>query len=493
MLRVPQFFKVFTPDDIRFPHEMQTNAELIAYANWMLRPKPSKPVEIYMICDIIQSVFTFGACAYVMLKKGRMKDARFLTLCKSAWGTPRSPISNLVGKRRKGLLSPGLSLMHLPIPHSAWVMNTFMISVGVAMVGYNMAITVLNARQRNWTHQAQNDVYHRLLIKQHTQEWLDSPPTEEDLYLVRLGVCGLENVFRLCCAALASYIVLIGITVAMLVLYAIPNHIFLIDHLCRIFPDKDFQQPDKRTLLTNIATLWKIGLPRNLQGPTYAAFKKTWMVTIVGHSQALLILLGLLTFAVPPLYLIMGPWSNMLTGKSSDHQVTFTVSYVITAAFVTATWIMALSAMLTFDDIFNTVSDLGNSRGGSAQTIYNRRDGPSISVGVSHGSNVATGLPSPQSPTFVQAPTQLRPMPSFSPSSAGSQGEKTFGDDMYGDDDNCNRVLVVIETTVHVDDADVEAPPADEYHSSADMYPRPPLVTAPRAKTYRFLGRAKSQ
>lgn len=390
MLYIPNLFKTIPVEAVKIPAWIHTNADLIDYANGLLRPCPSSSIEIYMICDIVQSIITFCCCAYVMLKKGRMKDARFVTLCRSPFGTyivpnviwtllslfgvylvswgmgfcswiiyvqwtdrplvewlwyiplpwlplmlaafyatygfvitcsPRSPISNLGGTRRKGVLTSRLSLIHLPLPHSAWVMNTFVLGVGIIMVVYNLVITSLNGKARAWTHRAQNDVYHQLLLKPHTQEWLDAVPSDETLLLVRRGVCGLQNVYRWCCAALASYVVLIAVTTLMLVLYSIPNHISLLDHLCRIFPDKDLEQPARRTLWTNMRTLWKIGSPRNLHGPSYSAFKKTWMMTMIGHSCVFAILGGVLLFSVAPVYLIFVPWNGIYHGRSSTNQV----------------------------------------------------------------------------------------------------------------------------------------------------------------------------
>ncbi|TKY86249.1 hypothetical protein EX895_005074 [Sporisorium graminicola] len=530
MWYLPNFFRNVTVEQVHLPYEMRTNAEVLAYANAYFRPRPSRPVEIYMMCDIAQSIITFCCCTYVLLKKGRMKDARIVTLCQSPSGvyivpnviftlvgmfsvylctfaifcayilyvqfsqhplgdwlfyiplpwlplalaafystygfvitcSPRSPISNLIGKRRKGLVSPRLSLMHLPLPHSAWVMNAFMLSVGILMVVYNIVITTFSGIARNRTHEAQNDVYGRLLTKVHSQDWLNATPTEETLLLVRRGACSLMNVYRWCCAALASYVALIVITAAMLVLYSIPNHIFLLDHLCHIFPDKDRKQPAIGTLLGNIKTLWKMGSPRNLQGPSYSAFKKTWMITMVGHSCTIAILAGVLLFSVAPIYLIF-----------------------------------SIATTLTFDDIFNSVSGLGNPKG---TTSFNRNH-HSLSVSAGPSSTMSTGIPSPQSPTFatssqspalLTSPSQLRPMPSFTPSSIGSQGEKTFADEMRGDP-RIIRVLVVTETTVHVDYEDIEAVAVEDgIHSSADMCPGALPVCLLAAKPRSFLSRNKS-
>ena len=405
MLRLPNMFKAIRLDELQYPYEMKTNAQLIDFANTMIRPRPSRPVEIYMILDIAQSLFTFGVCAYVMLKRGRMKDARFFTFRKSPSGTfivpnailvvlslfgcyllswmifsawivfgvqfrnrplvewlfyiplpwlplglaafygaygfvitcsPRSPLSNLLGKKGEGLLTSNRGWMYLPLPQSALLMNTFMVSVGVVMVGYNFVLTALNGRRMASTHQVQRDVYSRLLVPHHSQEWLDAAPTEETLMLVRLGWQGLGNVYLLCCAAVASYMVIIVLTVAMLVLYALPNQIFMLENLCRIYPDHDLNQPQQRSLLGTLRMLWKIGSPRKLQGSTFSAFKKTWMMTVVGHSQVILILGGLLTYAVPPFYLFFVPWNNYFAGKSSDHQVMFIVAYAISVAFLTA-------------------------------------------------------------------------------------------------------------------------------------------------------------
>lgn len=76
-----------TPEELHFPYPMETNAQLIDFANLMLRPHPSKAVKVFMIIDIIQCVITFIACAHVVAKKGRMRDAKIFTLRKSAYGT----------------------------------------------------------------------------------------------------------------------------------------------------------------------------------------------------------------------------------------------------------------------------------------------------------------------------------------------------------------------------------------------------------------------
>ncbi len=183
------------------------------------------------------------------------------------------------------------------------------------------------------------------------------------------------NVFRCCCLALGSYIAIIIISIFQLVLYAVPNHIFLFQHLCRIFPDS-VPENCQGSMWNQCRMLLTVGWPRNLKGSSYAAYKKTWMVTMVGHSQALLLLGAICTFSVPPIYLFFAPWSNAYALRSSDHQVMFIVAYVICVALVGAFWITSFSAVLTFDDIFKTVAGMDietTSQSSSQPTTEDRR------------------------------------------------------------------------------------------------------------------------
>ena len=184
--------RLFAIDELHFPYEMKTNAQLIEFSNLLLRPRPSQAVEALMMVDIVQSVLTLALCARVVIQKRRIQDLRVFTLRESPYGTfvvpnavwvllvgvctyllgwagfcsyivfvqktnrplkeylwfipfpwlplalpafysaygfvitcsPRSPISNLRAHVAK---HGGLSWIHLPIPHSALVMNTLMI------------------------------------------------------------------------------------------------------------------------------------------------------------------------------------------------------------------------------------------------------------------------------------------------------------------------------------------------------------------------------
>lgn len=87
MVWLPNLLRPIRPDEWHFPYEFKTNRELIAFGNSMLRPHPSKAVEIYMICDVVQCLITFCACAYTLAKKGRMRNIRLFALRKSPYGT----------------------------------------------------------------------------------------------------------------------------------------------------------------------------------------------------------------------------------------------------------------------------------------------------------------------------------------------------------------------------------------------------------------------
>ncbi|KAJ1577068.1 hypothetical protein NDA11_004129 [Ustilago hordei] len=543
MSHVPMMLRPIKPEDLVFPHEMNTNRDLLAFANLMIRPPPSKPVEIFMICDIVQCLITLFACTNVMVKKGRMRDFRIITLRKSPYGTfivpnaiwilltgmvvylvewtvfctwivfvqktnrplaewlwyipfpwlslaysawaagygfvltcsPRSPISNLLGRRKQEFSGSSLSWYHLPIPHSAWLMNTFFVSVTVAMFGYNIVVTAFAGKQLASTHERPRDIM-ALLFGQpftHSEAWLNDVPTQEMLDLVKVGWAAMMNVFRICCVALASYLVLTTMTIVVAFLYSVPNQLFLMDHLCRIFPDVPAEQGmRKRSASENIKMLWKIGLPRNLKGPSYSAFKKTWMVTMIGHWQSILLLAAVSAFIVPPWFLFFVPWTNAYEGRSSDHQVMFIVAYTISVAFLSAGWVTGLSATLTYDEIFKAIAGLGNGHitdplSSSSQESSMPRHSRSF-LGKFPGAKLILPPPSLtrskslQSPTSSQSPGLLRPMPSFTPSSADSH--ITEKDDIPLDDyrypspvNNGNKLTIVTETTITVHHDDLEA------------------------------------
>ncbi|SPC61344.1 related to membrane protein Dik6 [Ustilago sp. UG-2017b] len=556
MSHVPMMLRPIKPEDLVFPHEMNTNRDLLAFANLMIRPPPSKPVEVFMICDIVQCLITLFVCANVMVKKGRMRDFRIITLRKSPYGTfivpnaiwilltgmvlylvewtvfctwivfvqktnrplaewlwyipfpwlcltysawaagygfvltcsPQSPISNLLGRRKQEFCGSSLSWYHLPIPHSAWLMNTFFISVTVAMFGYNIVVTAFAGKQLASTHERPRDIM-ALLFGQpftHSEAWLNDVPTQEMMDLVKVSWAAMMNVFRICCVALASYLVLATMAIVVAVLYSVPNQLFLMDHLCRIFPDAPAEQGmRKRSASENIKMLWKIGLPRNLKGPSYSAFKKTWMVTMIGHSQSILLLAAVLAFVVPSWYLFFVPWTNAYEGRSSDHQIMFIVAYTITAAFLTAGWVTGLSATLTYDEIFKAIAGLGNGHitdplSSASQESSMPRHSRSF-LGKFPGAKQILPPPSLtrskslQSPKSSQSPGLLRPMPSFTPSADSHITEK---DDIPLDDyqypspvNNGNKLTIVTETTITVHHDDLEANMSGP--ESVPTYPNP--------------------
>lgn len=276
--------------------------------------------------------------------------------------------------------------------------------------------------------------------------------------------------------------VLIVIILGMLILYSVPNQIFLMNHLCRIYPDGAPKGCEGAGVLANVRMLQRIGWPRNLKGSTYAAFKRTWMMTIVGHSQAILLIGGVAAFAVPPFFLFFVPWNNAFQGKSSDHQVMFIVAYTITVAFITAGWVTGLAATLTFDDIFRAVSGIGSAQteaSGSRQSSSTHRHVRKSTCG-----KRSTIGPSGISTLRDPASDCLRPMQSFATSSAGSNaGEKTDFDDEV-DTPSSDKLYVVTETTVHVEH-DVEA--AQESDSiQMDTLPAHSLPAASTQVTEQF-------
>ncbi|SPO27333.1 related to membrane protein Dik6 [Ustilago trichophora] len=469
-----RMMRPITPEELHFPYPMETNAQLIDFAKFMVRPTLSKPVQVFMIIDIIQCVITFIGCAHVVVKKGRMRDVKIFTLRKSAYGTfivpnavwatsrstgilqcPRSPISNLSGHAKPGK-------MHLPIPHSATLMNTFIIIVGLAMVGWNVAITSLNGHQRNLTRIRSRSVDEIFLLPSHTQAFLDAVPTQEMLTLVKLYWCDTMNVFRWCCVALGSFVVLVIMIIVLLALWSIPNHLFLVDKLCSIFPDSIPEKKEHRSAWDNLVMLWRIGWPKNLKGIHYAAFKRTWMMTMIGHSQSLLLLGGVVSFIFPPIFLFLVPWTNAYTGRSSDHQIMFMITYVISVAFLLAGWVTGLSATLTFDEIFRAVSGLGNEQNCQQSQVSSETHISSLpqhSRAINRKFFGATIVP-PSPTTFDEtlSPVLLRPMPSFTLSSTSSETTLAYCDEKshHPQRNNTNKVLITTETSIHMDHQDLE-------------------------------------
>lgn len=87
MVRIPNLTRSIRLDEFHMPSGIATNAQLIDFANSIIRPHPSKAVEIYMLCDVVQCLITFVACAYVLMKKGRLQNVRIFTLRTSPHGT----------------------------------------------------------------------------------------------------------------------------------------------------------------------------------------------------------------------------------------------------------------------------------------------------------------------------------------------------------------------------------------------------------------------
>lgn len=393
--------------------------------------------------------------------------------------------------------------MHLPIPHSAALMNTIIIIVGLVMVGWNVVITSLNGHQRNLTHVHGRNVYEILLLPSHTQAFLDAAPTQEMLTLVKLGWCDLMNVFRWCCVALGSFIMLMIMIMVLLAFWSIPNHLFLVDNLCSIFPDSIPEKKEHRSAWDNLVMLWRIGWPKNLKGIHYAAFKRTWMMTMIGHSQSLLLLGGVASFTFPPVFLFLVPWTNAYAGRSSDLQVMFMVTYVISVAFLLAGWVTGLSATLTFDDIFRAVSGLGKEQNGQQSQVSSETNTSSLPQ---HSRTINRkffdGNIVPPSPTTFDDPSLpglLRLMPSFTPSSSSSEKTLAYGDEKahHPRRNNTNNVLIVTETSIHVEHQDLETTFSGP--DSIPMYPHPynsnrsPSTTDVISSSNHFLARTMTR
>lgn len=346
------------------------------------------------------------------------------------------------------------------------------------MLVYNGVMLYFSARQRYLANARPHGIYSDLASKHHTREWLDSMPTAEALYQTKLAWCDLVNVYRWCCAGLASYMVLVVLMIAMLVLYAVPNQMYLLDHLLHMYPDEHFVQPRKRGLTHTIPALWKIGRPSKLSGNQYSAFKKTWMMIVLGHSQVVLLLAGVFAFAVPLFYLYFVPWYNLFHGKSADHQVEFIVSYIISAAFLTGGWITAFSAMLTFDDVYRAVLGLGNATtesGPMSRTVD--------SDSTLHVSNDVESDAQREHPTKLQSTLLHHAAPS-SPTIDSSDDEKSTHclEHNTTSQSSTNRVLVVTSTTVRVDH---DPPPIEPSDTIPNTLSNPNQCSSP----YSFLTR----
>ena len=412
-------------------------------------------------------------------------------------------------------------------------MNTFMISVGVGFVAYNTVVQFLNVGNRNRTHSPGHDFYVQVLKQPHTHAWLSQSPTPDFVAFAKIAWADKLNVFRFCDLGLGAAMVLMLFMFVMLVLYAVPNQIFLIRHLCGMFPDPIPEDCQEDRLGSHLRLLWRIGWPRNLRGEQYSAFKKTWMMTMVGHMQAMMLILGVALFSVPPIYLYFVPWANGFAGRSADKEITFSLVYTICAAFITAGWITSLSAMLTFDDVFKAASGLDISHmyaSAHRSTIERRSSGVSpTSTLVSHpstrdkfgGSQLVITPPWPSVASFQRRsatllPSPISPLSPDSSSSAGwsptwprgrSRGEKAgllrskpslvFSSVSSADPEkgelghedkaqNSNKVLVVEHTTITIERALPDLPSPDLEPST--LYPHLSLSHTTSAQ-YGFLSR----
>lgn len=372
-------------------------------------------------------------------------------------------------------------------------MNSFMVGVGVIMIVFNTVVQSLSGALRTRTHSKGHNFYADVLKKDFPQEWLDQAPTKELLAFLHVAWTDGLNIYRYCCLALSSYMAIILITLFLLIFYSLPNQIFLMNHLCRIYPDNVPDNCQGDSFRANMRLLWRIGWPRKLQGNSYAAFKRTWMMTMVGHSQAVLLVAGVIAFAVPPYYLFFVPWSNAFEGKSSDHQVMFIVAYTISVAFLSAGWVTGLAATLTFDDIFRVVSGLGGRQTEEDLSTESQNSSlPKHTRSIFHKfpqtrlvrlprSTTAATSPrgSSHSPMAFQTPRPLRPMASFTPNDKSETGS-----DDYPYEENGNTVLVVTETTITVEHEDLE--------KSIPMHPYA-TAPAPKSSPYTFLSRSRKE
>ncbi|KAJ9480342.1 hypothetical protein PHBOTO_003577 [Pseudozyma hubeiensis] len=509
-------FRPLTIDELHFPPELKTNDDLYAFYKDLIRPRPNLAVQVYMLVDIVQSAITASFCLNVMFKKGRMRETDIVTLRRSPYGAfvvPNAvwillifitiylvgwagfcsymfyvsftdlplidylfyiPNPLLGGKESRGFTC----WYHLPLPRSAWLMNSFVIGVGIVMLVFNFAMLSFSTKQKNLANNREQ-VYLQTYVPEHRSlEWLESAPSAGALLSVKIAWADLCNVFRWVCASIATYLVLVPIIAAMLVLYAIPNHIFLLKHLLRIFPDQEFKQKQDPGILYTLQSLWKIGRPSRLEGGQYSAFKRMWMVTVVGHSQTLLLLGGTITFAVPPYYLYFVPWTGGLKGLGSANQVEFVVAYVITAALITAAWIIGLSATLTYDDVYRAVvgSSAPSSEGSSSTRVS---AGLSTSVAQDGGESGVDSIEI----------RPLRPMLSFSPTTAdyASRDEKSdiFTEDFTTPDDRKNKVFIQTTRTVHVEHQDVQSPQGPSEAAIQD-------TETTHTAMYSFLGRKRT-
>lgn len=386
--------------------------------------------------------------------------------------SPRSPISNFNASPKTGLPHTKFHWMYLPIPHSAWIMNTFVVGVTAIMIVWNTVVHSCSLYLRQQMARPARDFYGEVLSQPHTQAWRDEVPSPALVDFARVAWCDLINIYRFCCLGYLSYVALLCIILLISILYAVPNHIYLIDHLCSIFPGpypEGCKEADDGGLLQNLRLLRKLGLPRNLKGSKYHAFKKMWMVTMVGHSQAVWLINGAVLFLFIPLWLTTAPWGIIYKGKGMQYIDDLSFGYVITVAFLTAFWITFLSATMTLDDIFRAVSGLGLPKSAlqtndqetgfavlSQQSMsrYQVRSLGSFPPSSMGKDEVGGGVASPKSKSrtvsFLAGDPALRTQPSFS--SLGIAVESSTDEEKELDEPNHDgiRVTVVTETTASV-------------------------------------------
>lgn len=379
--------------------------------------------------------------------------------------------------------------MYLPIPHSAWLMNSFIVGFGIAMVGYNAVVQSLAGKvYRNSLHPSHN-VYREFLNAPHTADFLNSPPTEELLHFVKVGWTDLANVYRYCCLALTSYMVLVIWACSSLIFYSIPNHVYLMEHLCSAFPQAHPNITRGTGFWSNVRLLRQVGLPRNLKGAVYDPFKKTWLLVMVGHMQSILLLGGCSAFAVPVIYLIFVPFDNIYHGKTSERQIMFILAYTISAAFLTAAWSTGLAATLTFDEIFRAVSGMGTPQSASGSTDSVGHDSVSKPSARSKHTSLrgipglrlllpqAAENPSSTSVDTLAPPNTskrnlLRPQFSFTRSLAGeSNAEKSRTSfDLEANTSRSHGIFVTTQTVISVEQHKLEI--GQDGSDGIPMYPR---------------------
>lgn len=267
--------------------------------------------------------------------------------------------------------------------------------------------------------------------------------------------------------------------------------------------------------------LLTVGYPRSPRGSSFTAYKKTWMMAMVGHLQVLLLLGAILSFVPLGITLIVLPWNNLFHLRSPNNQITYFLAYVICICLVTMLWVTTLSAVMTFDDIFKTVAgmyqaghDLSNtSQQTSSQPTEERRSMNPLIRGGSRlfkGANLILGPMSPsrrsfgiarpsnaQSPRSPRSPGSLRPQTRFTPSSIESVGEKMASNDDFdleaggSTEEGGNRLTVIHQTVITVEDADGTSP-LDEPHS-IPMHPHPYTALQAPPSQYRSLSRTASR